>query len=1686
MPHEPAPGTLLPLTTALHEALRHTGRPVLEVLLQHLPDLSGAALLNLTGGETLVCERQAGTIPAFEPAAVLAAILAVGEVAVDADGARCIVPLSATRALAAYAAPGKIDSALAATLHIAGQMIGLSLGSAQSSGALDLRDIFGRLEDVVLVLDRDGRYLQVASASPDQLLRPADELIGRSFAEALPAEIADQLLGYIRRALEENQPVRAEYALPIQGKETWFSARIAPIDDRRVVWVAHEITARQQRSRELMEARRMLQLVLDSLPLRVFWKDANLVYGGCNAAFAGDVGLSDPADLAGKTDRDLPWQATQAEEETYQATERAVIEGGAPRYHVTQTHQLPDGHTLWLDSSWIPLTDDLGQTVGVLGMYEDVTERREAEQRVRQLSLAVEQSPSIVIITDMRGKIEYVNSRFTAISGYSAEEAIGQDVGFLRYTHDRPETELWEGLATGREWRGEFRNRKKSGEEFWVSASITPIRDDHGQVIQYLAVQQDITEQRRTAEALRQQQEFLSQLIEYTPSPMLVKDWDGKFILANRAFAEIYGTTPDAIVGKTDFDFNSDREQVEQFLADDRQVMRSGEAKYIPAEQLNDAVTGEPRWMQTVKAPLPAPDGSNYVLAVATDITKQMRATEALDEQRSFLRQIIDANPSIILVKDWDGRFVMVNKALADLYGATIDQLIGKTDADFNANPEQVAQYLADDREVMQSGKIKHIPEEALTSTSGETRWLQTIKVPLAGPDGSFTQVLAVATDITERKRLEMQIQESLAQRGEQVNTVTQVAQEIAAAANLDVVFERVVSLIKERFGYYHTQIFRYDPANQVMRLQVGYGETGRQMLEAGHSLPLGRGVVGMATSTGQSVLAADTTADADWVPNPFLPDTRGELAVPIKFRGEIVGILDVQSDTPGRLTAEDQFLLEGLCGQIAIVIESTRLLDEANTFRQLILASGQGIGMTTLDGQVYYANPRLLEIVQEPDVAAMQRHDFHDYYPLHLHHRLDTEILPVLRAGGEWTGEMALLARDGTITPTLENFFTVKDEAGQARYIASLMTDISGIKAAEAAIAAERNRLQSVMDTIPLPVFFKDVAGVYAGCNRAFEDYLGRARSDIVGKTVHQIAPSDLAEVYHQADLELIAQGKPQTYESKVTWADGSRRDVIFNKAVFYNADNTPAGLVGAIQDITERKQFEERMAAERNLLRTLIDSLPDYIYVKDFEGRFLITNQANAEYMGAADPEEAVGKTDYDYYSKELADVFMAADMGVIQTGEPFVAEENVTNEVGQTIWITTIKLPMRDSQGNVIGLVGVGRDITERKFFEDRMAAERGLLRILIDNIPDSVFVKDRQSRNLLNNVAHYRDILGVSSQEEAQGKTDFDFFPKEMAQQYYEDEQALMATGEALIEHEHQVLKPDGSLIAHLNTKVPLRDATGAVIGLVGIARDITDRRRAEIERDRLFAAEREQRQYSEVLAEISLALTSKTDLDDVLGSVLDYAIRLVPAIETASLSLISGADTMRVVRWLDRIGAISDPSYAREPIPLAAVAGVAPALNNQQPVVIADAHADPLWASLRQMTWARSLLLVPLVQRGQVLGLLWLTNSAPDSFNAAMAERLMPLANAAAIALENNRLLQDAQQHAEREERLNQIGVQIQQHTEMADLLTVTLQELGQTLGAKVGRIRLAVSEGQPQAGGGSNGQNATTAREGRA
>ncbi len=151
----------------------------------------------------------------------------------------------------------------------------------------------------------------------------------------------------------------------------------------------------------------------------------------------------------------------------------------------------------------------------------------------------------------------------------------------------------------------------------------------------------------------------------------------------------------------------------------------------------------------------------------------------------------------------------------------------------------------------------------------------------------------------------------------------------------------------------------------------------------------------------------------------------------------------------------------------------------------------------------------------------------------------------------------------------------------------------------------------------------------------------------------------------------------------------------------------NQARRVVVAHYNITERKLAEGALAAERNLLRTLIDHMPDRIYAKDRDGRFLIKNWFDAIQMGAATPEETVGKTDFDYYPPELAARYQADDEMVIQFGQALINREEPTLTAnGEQYWILTTKVPLRNSQGEIIGLVGVGRDITERKRTQERI--------------------------------------------------------------------------------------------------------------------------------------------------------------------------------------------------------------------------------------------------------------------------------------------------------------------------------------------------------------------------------------------
>jgi PAS domain S-box-containing protein len=298
------------------------------------------------------------------------------------------------------------------------------------------------------------------------------------------------------------------------------------------------------------------------------------------------------------------------------------------------------------------------------------------------------------------------------------------------------------------------------------------------------------------------------------------------------------------------------------------------------------------------------------------------------------------------------------------------------------------------------------------------------------------------------------------------------------------------------------------------------------------------------------------------------------------------------------------------------------------------------------------------------------------------------------------------------------------------------------------------------------------------------------------------------------------------------------------------------PPLLFRAIRYAQERKRAEDALAQERYLFHSLLGSLPDRIYFKDAQGRFIRISRAMADQFGLAHPRQAVGKTDLDFRPAEQAEAVAAEERQVLESGQPLLDRiQRESSPNGGTRWFLSSILPLRDRQGHIIGTFGIQRDITHLKEMEQALEAERNLLRSLIDHLPDYVYVKDLHGRYVLTNPA-FRRFLGAETPQQVHGKTAADFFPPPLAAALAQEDRQIIQSGARLIERETELPGPDGQRRWYLSTKVPLTDLQGQVIGLVGISRDITERKLFETRLQQANAElARQQAELQRALAEL---------------------------------------------------------------------------------------------------------------------------------------------------------------------------------------------------------------------------------------
>ncbi|MDM8161850.1 PAS domain S-box protein [Labilibaculum sp. K2S] len=493
------------------------------------------------------------------------------------------------------------------------------------------------------------------------------------------------------------------------------------------------------------------------------------------------------------------------------------------------------------------------------------------------------------------------------------------------------------------------------------------------------------------------------------------------------------------------------------------------------------------------------------------------------------------------------------------------------------------------------------------------------------------------------------------------------------------------------------------------------------------------------------------------------------------------------------------------------------------------------------LDGIYKFINKYALGLFEDTGESAIGKHytEFircNDYLNSMI---MDVEF--VLNNHKEVESENVLINGDGGELTFHSNLFPLFDEEGKIFAVGIIGANISKRKRVEEESRLFFNKVQqserllsALMNNIPLPVYHKDVNGVYLGGNTAFANSIGFSENEFIGKTVFDLFPNnDLTEIYHQADLLVFKSCQAQSYEAKIKNKDGSFNDVIFNKAPFFNQDGTLGGLVGAIVDITERKRDEEKLWESQQLFRSVLDNIPQSVFWKDKDGIYLGCNISFAKDVGLVSSDEIVGKTDYDVACASQADLYRADDQLVMTNDAPKLNfEESQMTPEGNQIWEKISRIPMHDSKGNVIGVLGTYEDITERKQVVEMMRQSEEKFRLLYNSTPAMLYSIDQEG-NLLTVSDYWLIVMGYT-REEVLGRALSDFVTKESLQYSREVVWPLFLKNGSCTDVEFQFVKKNGEIIICMLSAIAQWNSDGKLVGSLEVIVDISELRKKEEE------------------------------------------------------------------------------------------------------------------------------------------------------------------------------------------------------------------------------------------------------------
>src|SRR5919199_488086 len=689
-------------------------------------------------------------------------------------------------------------------------------------------------------------------------------------------------------------------------------------------------------------------------------------------------------------------------------------------------------------------------------------------------------------------------------------------------------------------------------------------------------------------------------------------------------------------------------------------------------------------------------------------------AIQELRRQQEFLHHVIDSSPNLICVKDWGGKFKLVNQALADIYETTVENLIGKTDADFNSHVAEVEHYLQDDQEVMSLLQPKFIPEEILTSPSGKVHYLQTIKKPLLSPTGKARYVLITAIDITVRKRTEQERDREAAEKHRLFEQIERQNQTLEAKVQ-----ERTAQL---------------SLANEQLKQEVAERTQAQEALQE---------------SEQKFRQLAENIQSVFWISNFALTqiDYEQEYRI-IRPDGEIRWIRD--RSFPIRDDAGHVYRVVGIAEDIS---DAYRQAEQRKRAEEALQESNQRIvnileNITSAffalnqDGQFTYLNWRAEQILQTTREELLGKNIW-DEFPQLMDSRFYQEYHK---------------ARSERVSITFEEFyqplntwFEVHAYPGQDG-LGVYFRNINKRKRAEKALRESEARFRRLFDCNIVGIIFADFRGAITQANDLFLEMVGYTQEDLLQGKLRwdEMTPPE----YHHLDTLALEQSKePRVatpWEKEFIRQDGSRVPVLIGGALL---DGLDEHLIAFVLNISDRKRVEEDLKKSEERWQLVLKGNNDGIWDLNLKTNKVFRSTRYKEMLGYQEHE--LGESNDDWKRRIHPDDFER----VIQINQDYLerkiphyaVEYRQRCKDGSYKWVLGRAQAVWDAAGSPVRMVGSTTDISDRKQAEEALRESEQQFRQIFQEAPIGISVADFQTHRFLKANPAWCRILGYSASE-----------------------------------------------------------------------------------------------------------------------------------------------------------------------------------------------------------------------------------------------------------------------------------------------------------------------------------------------